>query len=283
MPNREEQPGLEPVFPDQRHGAASTQSDHYPPQPFYSSRPKNIDQSTSRFEDCLPETVKSDSSLEPVYPGYHPRAPFRQPDHSVPQSLCTTTSEKPEASTTRPNESLSFTLSKHDSRAVESENVNETKSRRRRRKRCIWGGAGAVLCIIIVAILAGVLGARATRKRSHSDSMGTNSPTTSNSTSSSSTATLTQIRQGSDLAVTGWRTENGIQIFLYYQDVNGTLRSSKYDSGRGSFTTNNSYWEVSEALISVAGNTSVAAGMIIWSDTIAVSDSCLFLATQILY
>lgn len=113
--------------------------------------------------------------------------------------------------------------------------------------------------------------------------MGTISPTTTNSTSNSSTVTLTQIRQGSDLAVTGWRTDNGIQIFIYYQDVNGTLRYSEYDSGRGSFTTNNSYWEDSEALISVAENTSVAAGIIIWHETIAVSDSQLFLVTQILY
>lgn len=113
MPDREEQPGLEPVFPDHCYEAAATQSDYYLPQSFYSSLPENVSQSTSRFEDSLPEAVKSDSSLEPVYPGYHPGAPFRQPDHSGPQYLCTSSSEKPEAFTTRPDEVTPYALPRH--------------------------------------------------------------------------------------------------------------------------------------------------------------------------
>lgn len=128
-----------------------------------------------------------------------------------------------------------------------------------------------MLCVIIGAVLAGVFGSRAAHNQSQASTVGTIDPTTANSTSNSSTTTLSQIRQGSSLAVTGWRTDDGIQIFLYYQDVNGTLRCSEYDSGRGSFTTNSSYWEESETLLSVADNTSVAAGMIIWYDTSAVS------------
>lgn len=261
MPDREEQPGLEPVFPDHCHEAASTQPDRLSPKSLYTSRTENIGQSTSRFENSLPEAINN------------PMVFFKQPDHSGLQFMYTSPSEQPHTLVTKSDDSIPYTPKTRSSHTVDTGNINKMKLSRRHKRRYIWGGAGAILCIILVAVLAGVFGTRATRHRSQSSSMGTISP---NITSNSTTVTLSQIKQGSDLAVTGWRTDNGIQIFLYYQDVNGTLRSSEYDSGRGSFTTNNSYWEDSQALVTVAENTSVAAGIIIWYETIAVCDTPFF-------
>lgn len=265
MPDRDEQPGLEPVFPGYSPPRTPfPQPDHSGLQSLLTGQDKNL----SRSEKMLSETHISDSSLEPVRQGYYPEALSTQPDHSGLQSFVISETEKfsnlGAISYGTPAETLITDRSK-------SGHSGKTGPSHRRRMWYISGGVAAVLCVILVAVLTGVFVSKANHKQSSTGSVGTTSPTSANSTSNSSTITLSQIRQGSDLTVAGWRTDAGIQLFLYYQDINGTLRYSEYDSGRGSFTTNNSYWEESETIVSVAGNTSVAAGMIVWRDTDAVS------------
>lgn len=270
MPVTEGQPGLEPVNPGYYPGTPFTQADYSIPQSLYTVQASKAPGPEDSFPEALP-----DGSLEPVYPGYHPGDPFTHPDHSSLQSWPKGQSEKTDNFATPSTGTPQHTPTSGTSLAAELENTDKTRISSHRKKWLIWGGVAAVLCVILVAVLVGVFVAKASDKQSKTAAMGTTSPTTANSTSSNSSTSsivaLNQIRQGSDMTVAGWRTDDGIQIFLYYQDINGTLRYSEYDSGRGSFTTNNSYWEDSETLMTVAENTSVAAGMIVWQSTDAVS------------
>lgn len=201
------------------------------------------------------------TGLEPVFSGYQPGEPYPQPDHSGLQPWYPSQTSKQAAVAELP--------------VVDSKTKTITASTWHRRRSLIIGCIGLVV-LIVAGVLAGVLVTRSRDTRTDTATAASNSDSTSSTqpnstTNSTSSVTLTQIRQDSDLAVVGWRTSSGIQIFLYYQDGNGALRYSEYDSGRGSFTTNNSYWETSQTLMSVAANTSFAAGMVIWDTKDIVS------------
>ena len=126
------------------------------------------------------------------------------------------------------------------------------------------GLVGAVIAVVVLAsVLGGVLGSRASRMSATSGETSLSSilpspsslaPTQSSAIPPSSTqssasgkatsiATFTSIRTTSPLSVTSWRKSNGVEIYLYYQGPDNQLRSSLYDSGRGSTTVNNSFWE----------------------------------------
>lgn len=145
---------------------------------------------------------------------------------------------------------------------------------RHRRKR-LWFLLSAVGAIVIIAsVVGGVVGSRAMQGKSDTRDDGSG-PSPSNATTP-----LKSIRQGSELSVTGWRKRNGVEIYLSYQGPDDKLRFSRYDSGRGTFTVNNSYWEGPTDLGSSVGpRARIADAMILWDQDFAVRHLLIGLST----
>lgn len=139
-----------------------------------------------------------------------------------------------------------------------------------KRKR-LWIFLGVLAAVIVVgAVVGGVVGSKATqRHQGASDTEDWPKPSANNTTTP-----LKSIARGSDLAVTGWRKRNGVEIYLSYQGPDDKLRFSKYDSGRGTFTVNNSYWEAPTYLTNLtssAGPSSrIASATVLWQSKFAV-------------
>lgn len=135
-----------------------------------------------------------------------------------------------------------------DASATEKETISvaRTTSRLRSRKVCLASVAMVVLVLVTAAILGGVLGSRKTNDDDNTSSSG-------NSIDPSPTGTDNippkLIKKGSQLSATAWRKPQGLQIFLYYQSENGTLRRSTYDETQNSFANAESYWGESSELV----------------------------------
>lgn len=135
-----------------------------------------------------------------------------------------------------------------DASATEKEAVSSarTTSILRSRKVCLASVAMVVLVLVTAAILGGVLGSRKTNNDNNTSSSG-------NSMDPSPTGTDSippkLIKKGSRLSATAWRKPQGLQIFLYHQSENGTLRWSTYDETQSSFTYGGSYWGGSRELV----------------------------------
>lgn len=123
----------------------------------------------------------------------------------------------------------------------------------KRRRRCLWLIAGGItlLVVILSAVLGGVLSGRTAKPSVHEQK------------APFPTATSQTIRQGSPLAVTGWRKSNGVEIFLFYQDVNSNVRRSRYEGVPTSSTLGNTSWHAPEKYNSFATSRSRLAGSII--------------------
>lgn len=146
----------------------------------------------------------------------------------------------------------------------------EPRRRPRSRKRLILLVVTLILVLIIAAVVGGVLGSRNAGDGSMSSSPSTPSPT------STDTGTPTLIKQRSRLSVTAWRKTQGIEIFLYYQEVDGGLRYSTYDDTQSSFTYNGSYWGRSREIDmdsgdSAADDAALVATTVLWGTEYAVS------------
>lgn len=148
------------------------------------------------------------------------------------------------------------------------------------RKKLLLAAAVGLVVLIAAAVVGGVLGSRkANGSTSSSEDEGQTSPTSTSSAATpteTSIATLSSIKKNSNLAVAAWRKSSGLQIFLYYQNQNGSLRWSTYDDTQSSFTYNGSYWGDSTEIVmessdSVANDTSFGAGILLWDTTYEVS------------
>ncbi|KAH8901737.1 hypothetical protein GQ53DRAFT_740473 [Thozetella sp. PMI_491] len=141
-----------------------------------------------------------------------------------------------------------------------------------RKCRLIIAAVVVVLCLAIAGGVAGGVLASRSSNDAAAPSSSPSTPAASGTTTSapSSVTSLASIKPNSPLAVTGWREATGVEIDLYYQAPDNQVRTSKYDSGRGSVTSNNSYWENSTVLdITVSPTSSLAAAMILFIDVFA--------------
>lgn len=144
----------------------------------------------------------------------------------------------------------------------------------RRRRRLIFVVIALTL-VITAAIIGGVLGSRtaggSTNTSPSASPSATNPPNTTTDTSS-------LIKQQSGLSVAAWRkSQGGLQILLYYQSLDGTLRWSTYDDPHNESTYSSSYWGESKPLgdadsDQAANDTGLAAAMILWDTNYMVSD-----------
>lgn len=144
--------------------------------------------------------------------------------------------------------------------------------RRRKRMWYIIGGA-IFLLVAAAAVVGGILGSKAI-KASQLDRPGgaagetgepqpTKAPSPPSPTQVANTTTkLQSIRQGSSLAVTGWRKPGGTEILLFYQDDDNEVRRSRYDDTQAS-TSENRPWQAPVKYNSFAGESSELAGTII--------------------
>ncbi|KAH6839542.1 hypothetical protein B0I37DRAFT_347986 [Chaetomium sp. MPI-CAGE-AT-0009] len=154
----------------------------------------------------------------------------------------------------------------------------------RKRLWFIIGGVIAVL-VIIGAVLGGVLGSRAASSSSADSSASqggedsggsgdTNPPadntspddTNNTNNTTNSTPNSTPIRQGSGLAVTGWRKPDGsAEIYLFFQDQKDELQYVRCDKSLAS--DKDTCWAspVSINSYAIAGSR-LAASTIIWGD-----------------
>lgn len=157
-----------------------------------------------------------------------------------------------------------------------------TAQRRSRKKLLIAAVIGLVM-LVTAAVVGGVLGSR---KAHGSNSSGADesqaSPTSTSSATNpteTNTVSLSSLKSRSKLSVAAWRKGQGLQVFLYYQSLNGSLRWSTYDDTQSSFTYNGSYWGASmevvmDSLDSAANDTSIAAGILVFGTMYSVSYSC---------
>lgn len=140
------------------------------------------------------------------------------------------------------------------------------------KRKHLWIFLGVLAAIIVVgAVVGGVVGSKATQRHQEAkDAEDGPKPSSNNAT----TAPLKSIARGSDLAVTGWRKRNGVEIYLSYQGPDDKLRFSKYDSGRGTFTVNNSYWEdptyLTNLTSSAGPGSRIAGATVLWQSKFAV-------------
>lgn len=149
----------------------------------------------------------------------------------------------------------------------------------RRRKILLVAAVIGLAMLIIAAVVGGVLGSRKAHGSNSSSADETQTSPTSTSSAINPTETsnvsLTSLKSRSKLSVAAWRKSQGLQIFLYYQSQNGTLRWSTYDD-TGSFTYNGSYWGAStevvmDSLDPAANDTSMAAGILLFGTMYGVS------------
>lgn len=172
-----------------------------------------------------------------------------------------------------------------DVSSIEKEHYNaqDTTTKWKSKKKILLAAVIALVLLITAAIVGGVVGSRKS-DNSNDDSTSDDGHTSDSSTSTSSApsptntaiTTLRSVKQGSSLAVAGWRKSQGLQVFLYYQSQNGSLRWSTYDDTKSSFTYNGSYWGNSTEVVmdstdAAANNTNFAAGMLLWGTTYEVS------------
>ncbi|KAI1764823.1 hypothetical protein GGR53DRAFT_295013 [Hypoxylon sp. FL1150] len=150
--------------------------------------------------------------------------------------------------------------------------LNQGKSRRR-----LYILIALVVLVVAGAIVGGVVGGLSRRNHDANPDDSTavpaasDSPThsaagdsTSSSTTTSTptpTATLQSLQSNSKLAATGWRSNNGFSIRLFYQDRMDNLRFSEYSSDEGSWTSSS---KVSTA--DVMSGTSIGAAAIVTYD-----------------
>lgn len=171
-----------------------------------------------------------------------------------------------------------------DISSIEKEHVASTvpTTNGSSRKRKYLAAAVALVLLIVAAVVGGVLGSKKPGngdKGSADDNEPSNSSTSTPSAprpTDTSIATLSSVKQGSKLAVAAWRKSSGLEIFLYYQDQSGSLRSSTFDDTQSSFTYNGSYWGNSTDISmhssdAAANGTSFAAGILLWDTTYEVS------------
>ncbi|KAG7064552.1 hypothetical protein JMJ76_0012315 [Colletotrichum scovillei] len=150
------------------------------------------------------------------------------------------------------------------------EDPPDAKPKRSRRRLWLTAGGVTLLIVILSAVLGGVFGSRAA-KTSSADQTGASA-----SPSPSPIATSQTIRQGSSLSVTGWRKSSGVEIFLFYQDVNNYVRCSKYEEVPTSSTLGNTSWHAPVRYNSFATSKSRLAGTIIQFGTGAVPQVEMF-------
>lgn len=157
----------------------------------------------------------------------------------------------------------------------------EPGTRRRRRQWILLAAIVGLVIVMTAAVVGGVLGSRkADGSSSSSADKGQTLPTSTSSSTSpteTSTVTLSSLKRRSNLSVAAWRKSQGLQIFLFYQGLNGSIRWSTYDDTQSSFTYNGSYWgdskEVAmDSLDSAADDTNLAAGILLWSTTYEVCE-----------
>lgn len=144
----------------------------------------------------------------------------------------------------------------------------------RRRRKLIFVVIALTL-VITAAIIGGVLGSRtaggSTNNSTSASPSATNPPNTT-------TDTPSLIKQQSGLSVAAWRkSQGGLQILLYYQSLDGTLRWSTYDDPQNESTYSSSYWGESKPLgdadsDKAANYTGLVATMILWDTNYMVSD-----------
>lgn len=144
----------------------------------------------------------------------------------------------------------------------------EPRNRLRPRKRTILLIVTIMLVLVTAAVAGGILGSRKADDGSISSSPSAPSPT----------GTPRLIKQKSSLSVTAWRKNRGMEILLYYQDVNGGLRYSIYDNTMGSFIYNGSYWGKSREIHLGSGDypsddSTLVATIVLWGTLYAVSRS----------
>lgn len=156
----------------------------------------------------------------------------------------------------------------------------EPTAQRRSRKRLLIAAVVGLVILITVAVIGGVLGSRKTHDSNPSGADdGQTSPTSTSSATNpteTSTVTLSSLKSRSKLSVAAWRKGQGLQVFLYYQSQNGSLRWSIYDETQSSFTYNGSYWGgstkvVMDSLDPVANDTGIAAGILVFGTMYGVS------------
>lgn len=140
----------------------------------------------------------------------------------------------------------------------------------RRRRKLIFVVIALTL-VITAAIIGGVLGSRTSGGSTNTSPSATKPPNTTSDTPS-------LIKQQSGLSVAAWRkSQGGLQILLYYQSLDGTLRWSTYDDPQNESTYSSSYWGESKPLgdadsDKATNDTGLAATMILWDTSYMVSD-----------
>lgn len=140
--------------------------------------------------------------------------------------------------------------------------------RLRSRKRLVLLIVIIMLTIVTAAVVGGILGSRKADGGSVSPSPSAPSPT----------GTPRLIKQKSSLSVTAWRKNQGMQILLYYQEVNGGLRYSMYDNTLSSSIYDGSYWGQSREIDMGSGDpaaddATLAAAIVLWGTLYVVSRS----------
>ncbi|KAM7209075.1 hypothetical protein V8F20_000684 [Naviculisporaceae sp. PSN 640] len=172
---------------------------------------------------------------------------------------------------------------------VTSETRPQGKSAKR--KRILWIiGALVALIVILAAILGGVLGSRAgksnpttTRENTKptgdgtdSDSSPTVSPTSKTETNISGSKTM---RQGSSLAVTGWRNADGvIEKYLFFQSPQDDLYMMEWKQSKpGSDGT----WKAPVSFnASAEPDTRLSVSLIVYSDYFTPQIELFYTATS---
>lgn len=158
----------------------------------------------------------------------------------------------------------------------------EPSAKRKSRKKLLLAAVVGLLILITAAVVGGVLGSgKAHGSNSSSADKSQSTPTSTSSATiptETSTVTLSSLKKRSNLSVAAWRKSQGLQIFLYYQSQNGSIRWSTYDDTQSSFTYNGSYWGDSAEVVmdstdSAADDTSLAAGILLWDTTYEVCNS----------
>jgi hypothetical protein len=163
----------------------------------------------------------------------------------------------------------------------------------KRRLRLIIGGVIGVL-VILGAVLGGVLGSRAANSPSadlsessgssgDADNLADNTApgstppvsTAPGSTPPDNTTNSTPIRQGSGLAVTGWRKQDGsVETYLFFQDQTDGLQYIRCDGSHRSSDKDSTCWALPVNVNSYAKPGSrLAASAIIWGTFFEVSFS----------
>lgn len=130
------------------------------------------------------------------------------------------------------------------------------------RQRVIWAVLGLV---VIIALIGGAVGGTLGRRSTASVNSANLPPTPTSSSPATASTQPRSIKANSPLGVTAWRKVTGAELYLYYQGQDNVIRLSKYDSGRGLPTQNNSYWlEPAAAAAAATPNTAISATTVVY-------------------